>query len=96
MKAIEKYHPIDCDLHDYLEIACLYHYWLRIELTDSTCFDAKALTTCSTSDKEEFLVVERHENQQKIRLDRLSAITALTPGAMFRTVSFQRAMTKEI
>ncbi|WP_336284121.1 Rho-binding antiterminator [Citrobacter arsenatis] len=92
MKAMEKYHPIDCDLHDYLEIACLYHYCLRIELTDGTYLDAKALTTCTTADKEEFLLVENHENQQKIRLDRLSAITALTPGATFSTVSFRRAI----
>lgn len=65
MKAMEKYHPIDCDLHDYLEIACMYHYCLRIELTDGTYLDAKALTTCTTADKEEFLLVENHENQQK-------------------------------
>ena len=91
MNTTEEYHPIDCDLHDYLEIACMYHYWLHIELTDGTCFDAKALTTCTTVEKEEFLVVEQSENQQKIRLDCLSAITALTPGATFSTVSFQRA-----
>ncbi|MGK9003459.1 Rho-binding antiterminator [Citrobacter europaeus] len=89
MKTMEKYHPIDCDLHDYLEIACMYHYLLRIELTDSTCFDAKALTTCTTADKEEFLLVELHENEQKIRLDCLSSITALTPGASFSTVKFR-------
>ncbi|MDM3274831.1 Rho-binding antiterminator [Citrobacter sp. Ce119] len=89
MKAMEKHHPIDCDLHDYLEIACMYHYLLRIELTDSTCFDAKALTTCTTADKEEFLLVELHENEQKIRLDCLSSITALTPGASFSTVRFR-------
>ncbi|MBJ9836458.1 MULTISPECIES: Rho-binding antiterminator [Citrobacter] len=91
MKTTEEYHPIDCDLHDYLEIACMYHYWLRIELTDGACFDAKALTTCTTVEKEEFLVVGQPENQQKIRLDCLSAITALTPGATFSTVSFQRS-----
>ena len=96
MKATEKYYPIDCDLHDYLEIACLYHYWLRIELTDSRCFDAKALTTCTTTDKEEFLLVEHDEDQQTIRLDHLSTITALPPGALFSTVSFQRAIKKEL
>jgi Rho-binding antiterminator len=64
MNTTEEYHPIDCDLHDYLEIACMYHYWLRIELTDGTCFDAKALTTCTTVEKEEFLVVGQSENQQ--------------------------------
>lgn len=36
MYSTEKYHPVDCDLHDYLEIACLYRYMLRIVLTDGT------------------------------------------------------------
>ncbi|CAB5524439.1 Rho-binding antiterminator [Citrobacter werkmanii] len=89
MNATGKYHPIDCDLHDYLEVACLYHYWLRIELTDGTCMNARALTTCTTRDKEEFLLVECHDNQQKIRLDRLSAIATLTAGATFSVVGFR-------
>lgn len=88
MNATAKYHPIDCDLHDYLEVACLYHYWLRIELTDGTSMSAKALTTCTTRDKEEFLLVEYNDNQQKIRLDRLSAIATLTTGATFSVVNF--------
>ncbi|EGT0661636.1 transcriptional antiterminator [Citrobacter werkmanii] len=89
MNATAKYHPIDCDLHDYLEVACLYHYWLHIELTDGTSMSARALTTCTTRDKEEFLLVEYHDNQQKIRLDRLSAIATLTTGATFSVVNFR-------
>lgn len=89
MNVTGNYHPIDCELHDYLEIACLYHYWLRIELTDGSCMNATALTTCTTRDKEEFLVVEYNGNPLKIRLDRLSAIAALTAGATFSVVSFR-------
>ncbi|WP_230326327.1 Rho-binding antiterminator [Citrobacter sp. Res13-Sevr-PEB04-36] len=88
MYSAEKYHPVDCDLHDYLEIACLYRYMLRIELTDGTVFDARAVTTRTTIEKEEYLVVERQANSQNIRLDCLSAITALTAGAKFSTVLF--------
>lgn len=78
------------DLHDCLEIVCIYHYWLRIELTDDTRFDAKALTTYTTVEKGEFLVVGQSRNQQRIRLDYLSTIATLTPGAAFNTVSSQR------
>lgn len=92
MSYTDKYFPIDCDLHDYLEIACLYRYMLRIELVDGTCFDARALTTCSTEDKAEYLVVQKGDNQQKIRLDYLSAITVLTAGATFSSVIFNKDM----
>mgnify|MGYP000812055152 FL=1 len=50
MNATGKYHPIDCDLHDYLEVACLYHYWLRIELTDGTCMNCLLYTSPSPRD----------------------------------------------
>ncbi|MEI4784869.1 SPOR domain-containing protein, partial [Pseudomonas aeruginosa] len=33
------YHPIACDLHDYLEIACLYRYRLLLELEDGVRFE---------------------------------------------------------
>ncbi|MCH4234021.1 MAG: Rho-binding antiterminator, partial [Serratia liquefaciens] len=39
------YRPIDCELHDYLEIACLYGYRLNVELVNGQCFQATALTT---------------------------------------------------
>ena len=51
--------------------------------------NATALTTCTTRDKEEFLVVEYNGNPLKIRLDRLSVIAALTAGATFSVVSFR-------
>ncbi|HKM97429.1 MAG TPA: Rho-binding antiterminator, partial [Buttiauxella sp.] len=28
------YQPLNCDLHDYLEIACMSHYRLNIEISD--------------------------------------------------------------
>ncbi|MFU5691769.1 Rho-binding antiterminator, partial [Pseudomonas aeruginosa] len=34
---MDSYHPIACDLHDYLEIACLYRYRLLLELEDGVC-----------------------------------------------------------
>ena len=81
------YQPLNCDLYDYLEIACLRGYQLDIELVDGGRLVAKALTTRTSSDKEEFFCVETADGQQQeIRLDHLLAITPLQDNAQFARV----------
>lgn len=40
---MDTYKPLHCDLHDYLEIACLCGYTLDIELTDGQRVTARRL-----------------------------------------------------
>lgn len=80
------YQPLDCDLHDLLEIACLYGYLLRVELVDGGGFEARALTTHTSAEKEEFFVLEVEDGPCAVRLDRLLAITPLEQGARFGRV----------
>jgi len=84
------YQPLHCDLHDYLEIACLYRYWLRIELRDGLAFDAQAFTTQTRRNAggvlEEFLEVRGDGASRELRLDRLRAITPLSAQARFARV----------
>jgi len=79
------YHPLDCDLHDVLEIACLHHALLQVELRDGSRFVARARTTISTADKEEFLLLDTDDGERRIRLDQLHAVATLgadgQPGA---------------
>jgi Rho-binding antiterminator len=91
---MNKYQPMNCDLHDYLEIACMHGYQLDIELKDGARLEAKALTTRTSSDKEEFLVVETADGQQEIRLDQLLAITPLVANAQFGRVLLTDAACK--
>jgi Rho-binding antiterminator len=79
------YQPIACELHDYVEIACLHGYRLLIELEDGNALKAKAVTTRAT-DGEEFLVIDGNQTPGEIRLDRLAAITPLDNGAVFGRV----------
>ncbi|MDD1136599.1 Rho-binding antiterminator [Pseudomonas sp. TNT2022 ID233] len=81
-----RYQPLNCDLHDYLEIACLRGYQLDIELIDSQRLIARAVTTRTSSEKEEFLVIEQQGAQQEIRLDQLLAITPQEANAEFGRV----------
>ncbi|TSE32903.1 MULTISPECIES: Rho-binding antiterminator [Tepidimonas] len=83
---MDSYRPIDCHLHDYLEIACLYRYRLLLELVDGGRLEADAISTETRPSKEEFLLVASESGQQALRLDLLLAITPLTPGARFGRV----------
>lgn len=79
---MKAYQPLNCDLHDYLEIACMHGYVLDVELVDGQRFTARALTT-RTVNKEEFFVLQNDGEPFEIRLDRLLAITPANPGASF-------------
>lgn len=83
-----RYQPLNCDLHDYLEIACLRGYQLEIELIDGQRLMARAITTRTSSDKEEFMVIEQAGTQHEIRLDQLLAITPQATNAEFGRVAF--------
>lgn len=92
---MDAYRPLQCDLHDYLEIACLYRYWLRIELRNGPTFDAQAFTTHTRRDAagqlEEYLEVRVDDASREFRLDRLRAVTPLETAARFgRIVLYPR------
>jgi len=76
------YQPLNCDLHDYLEIACMHGYALQVQLIDDQCFAARALTT-RTRNGQEFLVLQRDAAPFEVRLDQLLAITPTDSGASF-------------
>ncbi|HWV10970.1 Rho-binding antiterminator [Pseudomonas sp. GD03944] len=82
----DDYQPLACALYDYLEVACLHHYRLHIELVDGGTLDAEALTTETRASKEEFLVVRSDQGEQHLRMDQMIAVTPLTPGARFGRV----------
>jgi Rho-binding antiterminator len=80
---MKTYQPLNCDLHDYLEIACLYGYTLDIELIDGQRLTARALTTRTAPTREEFLDLDTADGRRAIRLDQLLAITPQEDDARF-------------
>lgn len=83
---MDAYQPLNCDLHDYLEIACLYGYRLLVEQVDGSSFEAKALTTRTNAAKEEFFVLLKDDGPCEVRLDQLLAITPLIANGRFGRV----------
>lgn len=82
---MDDYQPLACDAYDYLEIACMHRYQLAIELVDGSHLLGQALTTQTTA-KEEFLLIRTSDGEQRLRMDRLLAITPQEANASFGRV----------
>ncbi|ATG88370.1 Rho-binding antiterminator [Methylomonas koyamae] len=76
--------PIACDLHDYLEIACMYGYRVRLTLKDGRIIEAKAVDTGTTADKREYLQLD----SERVETHCLAKMEVLTPNAAFEEVRF--------
>ena len=55
---------ISCELHDFVEVACMYGYQLRLILKNDQVVEGKAIDIIQSDDKREFLVVDSGSKQQ--------------------------------
>ncbi len=79
------YQPIACHQHDYIEIACLKAYQIRLHLVSGNFIEGTAKTTLSY-DQQEFLLLEGNQGEHKVRLDQIKKITVLTMNADFNSI----------
>lgn len=80
--------PIDCDKHDYIEIACLHHYKLNIDLKNGDRISVKAVTTKTAEDKSEYFIVETKSAIIEISMTELAKINVVSQNASFKNVVF--------
>lgn len=78
---------IACELHDFVEVACMYGYQLRLILKNNQEIEGKAIDIVQSDDKREFLVIDNGSRQQ-VDLVELSKMQVLTPSAKFTEVIF--------
>lgn len=79
---------IACDLYDYLEIACMYRYQVRVTLKSGEVLVGVPKATV-IEDKKELLLLECESNQpQKIATLNLKTMEVLTANAKFTRIEF--------
>jgi Rho-binding antiterminator len=78
---------VSCELHDYLEIACLYAYQVRLILKDHQIIEGKAIDTMTTAEKREYLLIDNGK-KQPIELMQIKKMQVLTANAQFSEVVF--------
>ncbi|MGZ4992867.1 MAG: Rho-binding antiterminator [Methylobacter sp.] len=79
---------ISCDLHDYIELACMHGYRVRLTLKNHQIIEGKALNTLTTAEKQEYLIIGIGPEQSRIELNQLKKMEVLTHHAKFSEVFF--------
>jgi Rho-binding antiterminator len=80
---------ISCDLHDYIEVACMHNYRVELVLKGGEVLEGKALDVMTSPEKREFLVIDNGGQKQQVELTHLHKMTALTPNASFKEIEFK-------
>lgn len=78
---------ISCDLHDFVEVACMYGYQLKLILKNDQIIEGKAIDIVNSPEKNECLVIDSG-TRQLVELIRLAKMEVLTPNAKFSEVIF--------
>ena len=78
---------ISCELHDFVEVACMYGYQVKLILKNEKTLEGKAVDIVQSADKRECLVLD-NGSKQYIDLTELSKMQVLTPNAKFSEVVF--------
>lgn len=81
---------INCHLHDYIEIACLYSLKISITLGGGEKVNGTAITTQTAPDKKEYLVInpEGKSGEKRIELIQIRRLQALTANPHFDCIEF--------
>lgn len=82
------YDAISCELHDFIEVACMYQYQLKLHLKNEQIIEGKALDIINSAENQECLIIENTGAKQQIILTQLTKMEVLTPNAKFNEVIF--------
>jgi Rho-binding antiterminator len=80
---------LQCDLHDYIEIVCLYHYPLQLTLSSGERLTGTAVTTCYNDDRQECLVIQQNEAEQQVLLEDIALLEVTVQNPHLKQVQFR-------
>lgn len=84
---------ISCDLHDYIEIACMYRLPIELQLKDGETQQGTAMDIAKNTNGEECLLLTNNQNNnltesRPVALDQIKIMRALVSNPHFDVVSF--------
>lgn len=82
----DPYMPIDCSAFDYIELACLYRYPVRLYLRDGSSLEGIAADTRTSAVEGECLVLDTAGQRRSVRLDSIAELEPLRLNARFGRV----------
>jgi len=79
---------ISCDLHDTIEIVCLYSYPIRLLLKSGAHVTGTALDTAYDADRNECIKIDNGSCEQLVLLDSISSMQVTVDNPHLDLVSF--------
>jgi len=79
---------INCNQYDYIEIACMYRYPIKITMNTGEVIECTALDTPRNEAREESIKVNTEGTKSIVVLDGISKLEACVENPHFRVVSF--------
>lgn len=80
---------LKCDLHDYIEIVCLYHYPLKLTLSSGAVLSGTALTIRYNDQRQECLVIKYHDSEQLVLLEDITLLEVTVANPHLQQVRFK-------
>ncbi len=79
---------ISCDQHDYIEIACMFRYPIKLTMKSGELIECTALDTVLNEHKDECIKVAVNGSERLVILSELSMLEVSVDNPHFQTVSF--------
>ena len=79
---------LTCDQHDYIEIACLFRYSIKLTLKSGEVIEGTALDTALNEHQDECIKVAVNGSEPLVVLTELSLLEVSVDNPYFQSVSF--------
>jgi Rho-binding antiterminator len=80
---------ISCDKHDYVEIACMYNYLIKLTLNSGDEIKGVAFDVKLNENREECLNIKVNNIDSLVVLDSVSKMEVLVDNPHFKVVTFK-------
>ena len=80
---------LNCHIHDYVEIACLYRILVRLTMKDSISFEGVAQDIVLNDSRQECLSIKNDAGTHQLILDEIQSMQALIENQHFNLVKFE-------
>ena len=79
---------VSCQLYDYIEIACMHKYRVKLYLKSGEEISGVAVDTCIDENRQECLLLKAEAGEQLVVLDSLLKMDAKIKNPHFEQVQF--------
>ncbi|WP_151900329.1 Rho-binding antiterminator [Sulfurimonas hydrogeniphila] len=79
---------ISCQQYDYIEIACMYHYSVKLTMKSGSVFEGKALDTARNENHQECIKIKTENHEVLVVLDEISTLETAIKNPYFKIISF--------